>query len=66
MIKSSIMNQEQNRAERISKRVDEYHNLLTDIYEKLVDREFKSAQKDLQFLITELRCTLKSTEEDDF
>lgn len=58
--------EEEQRAERIARRVEEYHVLLTDIYEKLVDREFKSAQKDLQFLITELRCTLKSIEEDDF
>lgn len=58
--------EEEQRAERIARRVEEYHVLLTDIYEKLVDREFKSAQKDLQFLIIELRCTLKSIEEDDF
>jgi hypothetical protein len=58
--------EEQERAERISKRIEEYHRLLADIYEKLVDREFKSAQKDTQFLIMELRCILKSTEQDDF
>jgi len=57
---------EQKRAERISRRIEEYHIVLTDIYEKLVDREFKSAQKDTQFLIMELRCILKSIEEDDF
>lgn len=57
---------ENQRAERISRRIEEYHILLTDIYEKLVDREFKSAQKDTQFLIMELRCILKSIEEDDF
>jgi hypothetical protein len=54
------------RAERIAKRVDRYHIILTDIYEKLVDREFKDVQKDAQFLIMELRCILKSIEEDDF
>jgi hypothetical protein len=57
---------ENQRAERISRRIEEYHIVLTDIYEKLVDREFKSAQKDTQFLIMELRCILKSIEEDDF
>jgi hypothetical protein len=57
---------EEKRAERISKRVEEYHRLLADVYEKLVDREFKSVQKDIQFLIMELRCILKSIEEDDF
>jgi hypothetical protein len=54
------------RAERIAQRVDKYHIVLTDIYEKLVDREFKDVQKDVQFLIMELRCILKSIEEDDF
>jgi hypothetical protein len=58
--------EEEQRAERISRRIEEYHIVLTDIYEKLVDREFKSVQKDAQFLIMELRCVLKSIEEDDF
>jgi hypothetical protein len=54
------------RAERIAKRVDKYHIVLTEIYEKLVDRDFKDVQKDLHFLMMELRCVLKSIEEDDF
>ena len=58
--------EEQKRAERISRRIEEYHVILTDIYEKLVDREFKSVQKDAQFLIMELRYILKTIEEDDF
>ena len=58
--------EEGQRAERISRRIEEYHVVLTDIDEKLVDREFKSVQKDAQFLIMELRCILKSIEEDDF
>lgn len=58
--------EEEQRAERIARRIEEYHIVLTDIYEKLVDRELKSAQKDTQFLIMELRCILKSIEEDDF
>jgi hypothetical protein len=58
--------EEQQRAERIARRINEYHILITDIYEKLVDREYKSAKKDIQFLIMELRCILKSIEEDDF
>jgi len=57
---------EQQRAERISRRIEEYHIILTDIYEKLVDREFKTVPRDVQFLIMELRCILKSIEEDDF
>ena len=58
--------EEKKRAERISRRIEEYHIVLTHIYEKLVDREFKSVQKDAQFLIMELRYILKSIEEDDF
>jgi hypothetical protein len=58
--------EEEQRAERISRRIEEYHIVLTDIYEKLVDREFKSVKKDAQFLIMELRYILKSIEEDDF
>lgn len=58
--------EEEQRAERIAHRVEKYHIVLTDIYEKLVDREFKSVQKDVQFLIMEMRCILKSIEEDDF
>jgi|TARA_R110000868_G_scaffold392414_1_gene663022 hypothetical protein len=57
---------EQQRAERISRRIEEYHIVLTDIYEKLVDRDFKTVPRDVQFLIMELRCILKSIEEDDF
>ena len=58
--------EEQHRAERIARRMNEYHIIVTDIYEGLVDREYKSAKKDTQFLIIELRCILKSIEEDDF
>lgn len=61
-----ILNSENERASRISIRVNEYHILLTDIYENLVDRDFKIVKKDTQFLIAELRCILKSIEEDDF
>jgi hypothetical protein len=56
---------EQQRAERISRRIEEYHIVLTDIYEKLVDRDFKTVPRDVQFLIMELRCILKSIEEDE-
>lgn len=64
------MNQEKDkedqRAFRIAYRVNEYHILLDSIYESLVDRDFKLVKKETQFLIMELRCILKSTEEDDF
>jgi hypothetical protein len=58
--------EEDQRAERIARRIEEYHRVLTDIYEKLVDRELKSVQKDVVFLVMELRYILKSIEEDDF
>jgi hypothetical protein len=58
--------EEEQRAERISRRIEEYHIVLTDMYEKLVDREFRTIPKDVQFLIMELRCILKSIEQDDF
>ena len=64
------MNQENDsedqRASRIAYRTNEYHLFLDNIYEGLVDRDFKLVRKEAQFLIMELRCILKSTEEDDF
>jgi hypothetical protein len=61
-----ILNKENERAARIAHRLNEYHILLADIYENLVDRDFKMVRKETQVLIMELRCVLKSTEEDDF
>lgn len=57
---------EDQRANRIAYRVNEYHSVLANIYENLVDRDFKTVTKETQFLIMELRCILKSIEEDDF
>ena len=57
---------EDERASRIAYRINEYHSLLDSIYEDLVDRDFKFARKEVQFLIMELRYIIKSTEEDDF
>jgi predicted transcriptional regulator len=59
-------NKENLRAERIFFRINQNHQLLTDVYEKLVDRDFKPAEKDIKDLITDLRLILKSIEEDDF
>lgn len=61
-----ISNEENERAARIAYRVNEYHSLLANIYENLVDRDFKMVRKETQVLIMELRFVLKSTEEDDF
>lgn len=57
---------ENERASRIAYRIEEYHSLLANIYENLVDRDFKIVRKETQVLIMELRYVLKSTEEDDF
>lgn len=54
------------RAERIFGKTEECHKLLDEIYEKLVDREFECAQKDIQSLIVELDCLSKSIKQDDF
>jgi hypothetical protein len=60
------MNLENERARKLSLRINEYHILLSDVYENLVDRDFSKVDKDVKFLIVELRCILKSIEEDDF
>jgi len=57
---------EDERASRIAYRINEYHSLLANIYENLVDRDFKKVREESQVLIMELRCVLKSIEEDDF
>lgn len=59
-------NKENERAERIARRINEYHAVLAGAYEDLVDRDFKKVEVDLRFLIHELRITIKSLEEDDF
>jgi len=61
-----ILNSEFERASRIAKRLNDYHLLLANIYENLVDRDFNMVRKETQILIIELRYILKSTEEDDF
>jgi hypothetical protein len=54
------------RAERIAFRINEQHELLANIYENLVDREFILVQEDVQNLILDLRTILKLIKEDDF
>jgi len=61
-----ILDHEDERAGRIARRINEYHLLLAIIYENLVDRDFKIVRKESQVLIMELKCILKSIEEDDF
>lgn len=61
-----INDSENKRAERITYRLGEYHSALDSLYECLVDREFKKAESDIKFLMSELRVTLKAIEDDDF
>lgn len=60
------LNKENARAERIVFRINQHHLLLANIYENLVDRDFKPAEKDLRDLIIDLRLIIKSLEDDDF
>lgn len=58
--------EESKRAQRIAMRMCEYHAALDDLYECLTDREFAKAEKNIKFLMSELRITQKALEEDDF
>lgn len=57
---------EQKRAERILFAVNECQSSLACVYEELVDRDFKEAEKKLRELIIELKLMLRSIEDDDF
>jgi hypothetical protein len=57
---------ENERAIRIAVRMNINHAILASIYENLVDRDFKYAERDLREIIYDLRLILKSIEEDDF
>lgn len=57
---------ENERARRIAVRMNINHALLASIYENLVDRDLKYAERDIRELIYDLRLILKSIHEDDF
>jgi Holliday junction resolvase len=57
---------ETNRAERIFFNMDECQEMLTNIYENLVDRDFEFASEEIRNVILELRLILKSIPDDDF
>jgi hypothetical protein len=61
-----IKKEQDERASRIFYRINEYHLLLDNIYENLVDEDFLLVKKDTIFLIMELKFILKSMEENDF
>lgn len=57
---------EDDRAYRIAIRIEEKQLLLASIYEKLVDREYESAEKEIKIIIFDLKLIIKSSQEDDF
>lgn len=57
---------ELDRAERILFSIEECQELLTNLYENLVDKTYDSATHDAQTLIVEIKNIIKSIEEDDF
>lgn len=59
-------NIENERAYRIALRINEYHLLLANIYEDIVDRDFEPAELKAKTLIMELRFLIKSIKDDDF
>lgn len=44
----------------------ENHMLMANIYENLVDRDFKLVERDINIVIMDLRLIKKSIEDDDF
>ena len=58
--------QENDRAQRIAFMTEGYHENITAIYEKIVDREYLSAREDIKSLMRDLRATIKLIEDDDF
>jgi hypothetical protein len=60
------MEEENKRAERLAFRIGEYHSVMNNVYESLVDRNFESVETDNKFLIMEMKLILKSIPDDDF
>jgi hypothetical protein len=57
---------ELDRAERILFNIEECQDLLANLYEDIVDREYPDATKSAQQIIIEIKNIIKSIEEDDF
>ena len=60
------MEEENERAERLAFRINEYHSIMNGLYENLVERDFQAVETDIKFLIMELKLILKSIPNDDF
>lgn len=54
------------RAQRIAFMTEGFHENVTSIYEKLVDREYVSAIHEMKSLMRDMRATIKLIEDDDF
>ena len=57
---------ENERASRIAYMTEGFHQEITSIYEKLVDREYHLATERIKELMRDLRATIKLIEDDDF
>jgi hypothetical protein len=57
---------ESDRAERILFNIEECQELLTNLYEGLVDREYEGATTNAQQVIIEMKNLIKSIADDDF
>jgi hypothetical protein len=57
---------ESDRAERILFNIEECQELLTNLYEGLVDREYDGATTNAQQVIIEMKNLIKSISDDDF
>jgi VRR-NUC domain len=57
---------ESDRAERILFNIEECQELLTNLYEELVDRDYGDAINNAQQMIVEMKNLIKSIGEDDF
>ena len=57
---------ESDRAERILFSIEECQELLTNLYEELVDRDYGDAINNAQQMIIEMKNLIKSIGEDDF
>ena len=57
---------ESDRAERILFNIEECQEMLTNLYEGLVDREYDGAITNAQQVIIEMKNLIKSIADDDF
>jgi hypothetical protein len=59
------LQQERDRAARIAFTTEGFHASVSNIYEKLVDREYDSVKDDVKSLIKDLRDVIKTIEYDE-